>query len=360
MAVGLICEYNPFHYGHKYHIDETKKLFPNEEIVLVLNGYFLERGEISVLSKEDKTKIALDFGIDLVVELPFYYGIHSADIFAYGAILILNKLKVNKIVFGSELNDINRLKELALKEDSNLIKNYLKLGLSYPSVMGKINNIDAPNDLLGISYIKAINKINFKIIPYSIKRTSEFHDNKSNNKIISASNIRNKLLNKQSIKKYVPQIVLKNIKKISNENLFKYLKYKIITEENLDKYLLVDEGIDFKIKKEIDKSNNYQELVNNLKSKRYTISRIRRTLTCILVGYEKKYFKLNKLDYFKILGFNEKGQKYLQKLNLKKLINNKKSIIFKLELKASNIYSLITSDSTLKFDLSNKPIKKTL
>ncbi len=357
MAVGIICEYNPFHNGHKYHIEKTKLLFPDEEIVLVLNGYFLQRGEISILSKEDKTKLALKFGVDLIVELPFYYGIHSADIFSYGAILILNKLKINKIVFGSESDDLEKLKKLALKENPVLIKKYLKQGLSYPKAIGKIKNIDTPNDLLGISYIKAINQINPKIIPYSIKRTSEFHDNKSNNKVISASNIRNKLLNQTNINNFVPSSILKYIKIISNEDLFPYLKYKILAEDNLNKYLLVNEGIDFKIKKEIYNSHSYSELITNLKSKRYTVTKLNRILTSILIGYEKEYFHINNLDYLKILGFSPKGQRYLKKLSIKTLINNKDSIIYKLELKSSSIYSLITKSDTLTFDLSNKPIK---
>ena len=112
-AVGIICEYNPLHNGHIHHIKETKKLFPGKPIILVLNGYFLERGEVSILSKENKTKLALIYGVDLVVELPFIYGTQSADIFADAAIKILGYLGCSYLVFGSESNDLNLLFSIA-------------------------------------------------------------------------------------------------------------------------------------------------------------------------------------------------------------------------------------------------------
>lgn len=350
MAVGIICEYNPFHNGHIYHINKTKELFPNEPIVLVLNGYFLERGEISVLDKENKVKLALKYGVNLVVELPFYYGIHSADNFAYGAINILNELKVDKIVFGSESNDINLLKKY-IDEDSLLIKSNLKKGQSYAKALNKIKQ---PNDILGICYLKAINKINPDILAYPIKRTNSYHDLGSNSSIISASNIRNKLINNENIDDYVPDT--SNIKNIDNEIIFDFLKYKIISDDNLDSYLLVTEGLHNKLKKVIEFSNSFVDLVNNLKSKRYTTTRIQRMLICILIGYKKEYYS-GELDYLKILGFDSIGQQYLSTVDLSKLLNNKASIIYQLELKSSKIYSLITNSNTIDFDLKNKPIK---
>ena len=111
--VGLIAEYNPFHNGHIYHIEQIKKLYPNSLLILVLNGYFLERGEISVLDKETKTKLALKYGVDIVLELPVIYGTQSADYFAKGCLEILNKFAVDTLVFGSETNDVNFLTKIA-------------------------------------------------------------------------------------------------------------------------------------------------------------------------------------------------------------------------------------------------------
>ena len=108
-VIGIIAEYNPFHKGHKYHIDRIKEMFPDSVIIACVSSCFTQRGEVSVLNKWDKSFIALRNGVNLVVELPFCYSVQSADIFAKGAIGILNLLGVNKIVFGSECNDIERL-----------------------------------------------------------------------------------------------------------------------------------------------------------------------------------------------------------------------------------------------------------
>ncbi len=111
--IGLICEYNPFHNGHLYHIEKTKELYPDSIIILVLSTCFTQRGNISILTKEEKTEIALNYGIDLVIELPFIFSSQSADIFAKGAISILNELGCDTLVFGSESNDVEKLKEIA-------------------------------------------------------------------------------------------------------------------------------------------------------------------------------------------------------------------------------------------------------
>ena len=139
--IGIIAEYNPFHNGHLHHINEIKKKYPESIIVLALNGYFTERGTISVLSKEDKTKIALDNNIDIVVELPFVYGTQSSDIFAYNSIKLLNEFKIDHLIFGSESNNIellNKVVDIQLnKEYDSLVKKYLDEGLNYPTAMKK-------------------------------------------------------------------------------------------------------------------------------------------------------------------------------------------------------------------------------
>ena len=164
MRIGIICEYNPFHNGHIYHINKIKEKYPDSSIVLVVDSFFTERGDISVLDKVSKTKIALENNIDLVIELPFAFATQSADIFAYGAISILNKLNCDLLIFGSESNNIEELKKTALTEleDSynNVVKDYLNDGVNYPTALAKALNfvggysINKPNDLLGISYIK--------------------------------------------------------------------------------------------------------------------------------------------------------------------------------------------------------------
>lgn len=366
-AVGIICEYNPLHNGHIYHIEQVKKLFPGKAIILVLNGYFLERGEISILSKENKAKLALIYGVDLVVELPFIFGTQSADIFADAAIKILGYLGCNYLVFGSERNNVEILKKVAdiqeQKEYNEKVKELLATGINYPTALAKALNIEEdifnPNDLLGISYIKAIQKNKLNITPVTIKRTSTYHSKTENTNIISASNIRNKLKQKENITNFVPRKTLKLIENISLENLFPYIKYKILTDLDLSRYLTVDEGIENRLKEKIIDSNTLEELILSIKTKRYTYNKITRMLIHILIGLPKEINKLANIEYIKILGFNKKGREYLH--NLKEdleisLAPIPNSLQYKYELIASQVYSLVSKNKILAYEKSNKPI----
>ena len=367
--IGIIAEYNPFHNGHLYHIKKIKEMSPKSIIILILNGYFLERGEISVESIEAKTKLALDNKIDIVIELPFVFGTNSADIFSEASIELLNELKVEKIIFGSECNNIKKLTELAKKqiknENNEKIKENLKKGLNYPTAINDANNINinTPNDILGISYIKTILKHKYNIEPITIKRTNDYHDKSSNNNIISASNIREKIKNNIDITKYVPN--KDNINKIDYELYFKLLKYKILNDNDLNKYLTVDEGIENRLKSVINKSNNLEELIKNIKTKRYTYNRINRMFIHILIGLTKEdKNKLNKNEYIRLLGFNEHGKKYIN--SIKKNTNipiisslkNINSLIKDYEIKAYYIYNLLSKENILEFEQKNKPIRK--
>lgn len=366
-VIGIICEYNPFHNGHLYHLKKIKELYPDSLIILVLNGYFLERGEISIISKINKTKIALEYGIDIVLELPFVYGTQSADIFADISLKMLNNFKCEYLIFGSESNNIEKLNKFVdytinnTKEYNNNVKNYLDKGINYPSALAKALNIDYKldsNDLLGISYLKAIKQNNYNIKPITIKRTNNYLDILDDTDIISATNIRNKLYSNIDIKKYIPEYNNKYINNINLNNLFNYLNYKIISEKDLSIYLDVDEGIEFRLKKIIHKVNNTDELINKIKSKRYTFNKIRRMLIHILIGLTKEDNKKLKLDYIKILGFSKKGQKYLK--NIKKELKidtliNKNSLIYKYELVAAEIYDLVTNEKNYDIETNNKP-----
>ena len=348
--VGIICEYNPFHNGHLYHLNKVKELFPNEVITLVLVGNFLNRGDVSVINKWDKTKLALDYGIDLVVELPFAFATQSADIYAYGAISILDNLKCDYLVFGSELNDIDVLYKIA---DTNIdIKDLLKKGYNYPKAIdialkNKINiSINTPNDLLGVSYIKAIKKLNSKIKPITIKRTNDYHNKNTNGKISSATSIRNLIFDNIDISEYVPNT--NYIKNINLNDFYLIIKHKIMTED-LTKYQDIDVSLNSLLKKNILKSNNIEELISNVKHKNYTYNRIKRCLVHILCCLDKKDYKL---EHIRILGFNSKGRQYLNKI--------KKEVTLPLltkydnyELLVDNIYNLISKDSN-----KNKPILK--
>ena len=363
-VIGIICEYNPFHNGHLYHLKKIKELYPNSLIILVLNGYFLERGEISILSKEAKAKIALAHNADIILELPVIYGTQSADTFADISLKILNNFHVNKIIFGSESNEIEKIKEIASKqldeEYNKLVKEYLDNGLNYPTALAKALNIDfefLPNDLLGISYTKAIIQNNYNIEPITIKRTSAYHDTSSNDHIVSASNIREKIKNNEDISKYIPINIKDFINNTNYDNYFRLLKYKINTDNDLNEYLDVDEGIEYRLLEYINKSKNIDEFINNIKTKRYTYNKLNRMFIHILLSF----LKTDNVDieYIRILGFNSNGKKYLNSIkeNLEISTNiNKDSIQYKYELKASIIYDLINNTNTYEFEQRNKPI----
>ncbi len=340
-AVGIIVEFNPFHYGHKYFIDKVKELFPDHTIICIMSGNFTERGDISIINKWNKTKIALENNIDIVIELPFLYATQSADYFAYAALKILNELKIDTLVFGSECNDINKLYNLAnlQLENDEKIKNIINSNISYPKAISNIynENIDKPNDILGISYIKEIIKNSYNIKPYTIKRTNDYNSNELS-KICSSSAIRLALKNNIDIKSYIPyDISLIEYKDLNN--YFDLIKYQIISNDHLDNILGVDEGIENRFKKYIFDSNNLDDFISKVKCKRYTYNRIKRTLVHILCQTYKDSYR--NIDYIRILGFSKYGQKYLSSINtnLKIVYNYKKNIspLFDIEYKSSII-----------------------
>lgn len=357
-SIGIIAEYNPFHNGHLYHLSKIKELYPDHTIVLVMSGNFTERGDVSIIDKWKKTEIAKKAGIDLIVELPFPFATQSADYFSYGAITLLEHLKVERVIFGSESNNIEDLSLIAETQLNNedfdkLIKIYSKFGHNYPTALslalkdltGKV--ITTPNDLLGISYIKTIKKNNYKIIPETIKRTSDYH-NVSLLEHSSATAIREALKGNQDVSTYVPEITheyLTNLHFI--EDYFPLLKYKIITEKDLSIYQTVDEGIDATLKKHILEVSSYEELVNKLKSKRYTYNKITRMLLHILCGFTKEKAKqFNEITYIRLLGFSDKGRAYLSQIKKEvtipiiSKINREKDPMLEFELHATTIYSL--------------------
>lgn len=361
--VGVICEYNPFHNGHIYHLNKVKEMFDDALIVLVMSSYFTERGEFSIIDPYNKTKIALLYGVDLVVELPFIYSSQSADIFSMGAISILKKMGATHIVFGSESCDVELLRNIALfqlndKRYDDTVQSYLKMGYNYPTCMSKAvckyfnREITNPNDLLGLSYIKEIIKQGDTIIPISIKRTNDYHSKNLDSDIVSASAIRSNLGN-SDIKRYVPKEVYDILENKKNIEYFNYLKYKVLLEGNhIKNYQTVDEGIENRIIKYINKVNSLEELINMIKTKRYTYNKLNRMMIHILTGFTKEDALNLDLAYIHVLGFNGKGRSYLN--SIKKdidvlLITNvekKYFDIMKIDLKVEKIYNLITSNNT--------------
>ena len=371
-SVGIIAEYNPFHNGHLYHLTKIKKKYPNAVIVLVMSGNFTQRGDVSIIDKWKKTQIALKAGIDLVIELPFPFSTQSADYFSYGSITLLEKLKVDKVIFGSESDNIKDLEIIADTQINNpdfdkLVKIYSKFGKNYPTALSLAvkdltnQEITAPNDLLGISYVKVIKQNNYKIIPETIKRTNSYHEEELNESISSATAIRKALNNNEDIKTQVPEITLDYLTDLHTiEEYFPLLKYKIITEKDLSIYNTVDEGIDQKLKKEIINATSYQDLINRIKSKRYTYNKLSRMLIHILCNFTKeKKEQFKDISYIRLLGFSDKGRKYLNTIKkdldipLISKINRNKDPMLEFEIETTKIYSL-NLNCEKQIDLINK------
>lgn len=372
--IGLIAEYNPFHNGHLYQINKIKEIYPDSIIIVVVSSSFTQRGDISILNKWEKTNICLDNGIDIVIELPFIFATQSSDIFGTGAVKLLEKLNIDTLVFGTETGSIDYLKEVAElqlnnKDYDKKVKYYLDKGLNYPTATNKAvydltgYKVDSPNDLLALSYIKQIKKDKKNIDIINIKRTLDYHTTSTEDNITSASNIRKKYINNENIDNLIPY-QNNNLYKITMNNLFPYLKYKVLSEEDLSIYQTVDEGIENRIIKYINESNNYEELIQNIKTKRYTYNKISRMLLHILTSFTKEEARNLDIDYIRLLGFTSKGKEYLSKIKKKidipVITGYKKNIskILDIELRITKIYSLVTSKELVKEEYRNKPIIK--
>ena len=373
-VIGIIAEYNPFHLGHLYQINKIKEMYKDSIIIAIVSSSFTQRGDVSILNKWDKARIALDNGIDLVIELPYFYAGQSSDIFAKGAVTILNYLGIDTLVFGMESDDINNLKlmadiQLNDKNYNNIVKEYLSNGYNYPTALSKaikdILNLDIylPNDLLALSYIKQVKLINNNINVIGIKRTNDYHSKEITSNIVNASLIREQFKNNLDISNYIPSYNTNKLYNVSVNDFYPLLKYQILNNiNNLDKFLTVDEGIDNRIKKYIKNSNNWNELVNNIKTKRYTYNKINRMLMHILFNLTKEESKDIVIDYVRVLGFNSKGRSYLNKIKKNKDINivtNYKdgiSKLFDLENRVNNIYAIIVDNKLIYEEYSHNPI----
>lgn len=375
--IGIICEYNPFHNGHLYQIKKIKETYKDSLIIVCLSSCFMQRGEASILNKWDKTRLAIESGVDLVLELPFAFATQYQDIFAKGALTILNHLKIDTLVFGSECNDIELLKNLAsiqLKDDgyNHLVKRYLDLGLNYPTSLSKALfdisgvKLDKPNDLLALAYVKEIIKNNYDIEPFSIRRTSDYHNSNLDSDIVSASTIRKLLKDGVNVNNYLPYNIYDYLSEIDEDKYFALLKYQIINNiDCLDKFQTVDEGIENRIIKYINMVNSKEELILKVKSKRYTYNKINRMFTHILTNFTKEDAKNLEIEYLRVLGFNTRGKNYLNKIKkdidipiINKYIPNMYKCL-DIEFRVSLIYSLILKDKGddfLKREYRNKPV----
>ncbi len=379
-VIGIVCEFNPFHNGHKYLIDSVKK--PDDIVVCVMSGNFVQRAEPAIFPKEARVKAALLNGADIVLELPFIYATASAEIFSYNAVKILDSFGCDKLAFGTEnataeqLNDIvDIINDKAFYEK---IKEYLKTGESYASArQSALNsygnfNVDTPNNILAVEYLKALRRLNSNIEPICVNRKGAgYNDNFAVENLASATYIRSLIKQDKSYEAFIPE----NCCTLYSDCID---KGQVVSQEKYDLSSLVllrselyessvdvgniAEGLDNRIDDAIKSSVKLSEIYDKVKTKRYAHSRIRRAVLCKQFGINKGALEID-VPYCRLLGFNMGCQNKLGELvnncklpfvtrfsDFAKINDENVNIVFSYEEKSTDFYNLIlkTPDICLK------------
>lgn len=396
-AVGLVTEYNPFHNGHLYHLNKAMELTGADISVAVMSGNFVQRGEPAVLDKYTRTSMALNSGVNLVVELPVNYAVSSAESFAAGALKILDYIKADSIAFGSESGDIERLSKLAHilcdNEDTlyKEISKYTANGISYAAarqkVVEKLTDKDtaamltSSNNILAVEYLKAIIKNNYAIKPYTVQRQGDsYNDTDIRSEYASATALRENL-KADNISEYIPVkaglILSSNTNYIYPDDITEALFTRlldILFASNYDKNVFIENVMQYPdVSKEIagrlyksamdmitrtvpqrseSKDNwafSFGSLCEHIKTKEVPLSRIKRALVRITLGLDKKHMeKYANEPYIRVLGFDKKGQEYLSYIRktvevplITKTADYKEMLLD--DIHAANIYNMIVA-----------------
>ncbi len=396
-AVGLVTEYNPFHNGHLYHLNKAMELTGADISVAVMSGDFVQRGELAVLDKYTRASMALNSGVNLVVELPVNYAVSSAESFAAGALKVLDYIKADSIAFGSESGNIERLSKLAHilcdNEDTlyKEISKYTANGISYAAarqkVVEKLTDKDtaamltSSNNILAVEYLKAIIKNNYAIKPYTIKRQGDsYNDTDIRSEYASATALRGNL-KADNISKYIPVkaglILSSNTNYIYPDDITEALFTRLlgilfassydknVFIENVMRYPDVNKEIAGRLYKsamdmitrtvpqEAESKDNgafsFGSLCEHIKTKEVPLSRIKRALVRITLGLDKKHMeKYANEPYIRVLGFDKKGQEYLSYIRktvevplITKIADYKEMLLD--DIHAANIYNMIVA-----------------
>ena len=406
-VLGIIGEYNPFHNGHLYHLNESKKITGANYTVAVISGNFVQRGNVALIDKWSRAKMAILNGVDLVLELPCIYSISSAENFASGAIKIFNSLKiVDTISFGSELNDMSVLNEFATilteepDEYKSLLAHELSKGISFPKarenallmylndIRKYANVLSSPNNILAIEYLKALRLSNSNIEPVAIKRQGPgYNSNMVVDNLASGTAIRRFIEDRNfySLDKVLPQVsydilsdaikkghYVSGLERFEKEIIFTLRRMTISEIANLPD---VSEGLENSLKNAANSCNNLAEFRKLVKSKRYTQTRIDRILLYALLGFTKDDMEDSKKiePYIRVLGFNSKGEELLSEIckenkklqvvtsvkNFMSTCRNKKLLMMlEKDIQATNTYTLgYEYDSFSNLDYTTKLIK---
>ena len=394
---GIITEYNPFHLGHKLHLEKAKEDTNCDGVICIMSGNFMQRGMPALIDKWTRAKIAVLNGVDLVIELPLIYSLSSAEGFANGAVKILTESKVtNNLYFGSEhgvIDDLLKISDTLTYEDSefqSLLKTEVNKGLPFHTArmlalqdfLPDINCNDIlnnSNNILAIEYLKALSRNNSNIKPYTLKRCgADYNEKEIKTSFPSATSIRNMLETEGDLNKLknsvthetfgvMNELISTNYSLVYPEKMFQFIKYKLLTEGyKLKNIKEASEGLDNKILKEISNSSSLDEFILNIKSKRYTYTRINRILTSFFIGlenYDLSNIVKNNPSYIRPLAFNSKGSKILKEIKknsdldiITKLPKSISNEILNLDILGTKAYSILNNSISPYEDYLKSPI----
>ena len=384
-TLGIVTEYNPFHKGHAYMIEEAKKKAGADRVVVVMSGSFVQRGEPAIFDKWTRTEAALMNGVDMVLELPVLFAAANAETFARAAVRILEETGiVDVLCFGSESGDLHSMQEAArlmeneTEEFQHILKEHLDEGLSYPAARAKALEIvsqissdilSRPNHILGLEYLKALDRYNCSMEPMTIKREGDYNSPSLTEGFASAAAIRKALAEDRSTEA-LPQLP-ENVHDVYNkalslgtapcfwDELTPALHYKLrmSTTEEIHEIAEVVEGLENRILHSIDSCYDIKDVIDFIKTKRYTRTKIQRILLHILLDIKEKevayFMNLPKMPYIRVLGFKKETSGILADLtdnakvpvltNLKKapeVLNEDGLALLALEKTATDLHAL--------------------
>lgn len=365
MAVGIIAEFNPFHNGHKYLLQTVKKI-TNEPIIIVMSGSFVQRGGIAVTDKLSRARSALLGGADLVIELPASFSHNTAQKFAEGAILTLDACGIaDRIAFGSESGDIDSIKTAAdisanePRSVSDKIKKAMSEGIPYPvaraSAYGEYASVlSTPNDILAVEYIRACMVHNIDFMPIAIRRNGAGHDSCDvSGNIASATEIRRRILSGENADMYMPPQNFE-IYDVSRIDTAVISNLRMISPQRLSDISEVCEGLENKFISAARDVSDVSSLCMSVKSKRYTLSKIRRIAYSSFIGLTKDISSL-KPTYIRILGATQSGRALIKEMKTRaklpvitKPADYHGDTLFNFNSRADDIFALCAVNESLR------------
>lgn len=361
---GIVVEYNPFHYGHLYHLEMARKESGANVLIAVMSSHVVQRGEFSVVDKFTRTRWALEAGVDLVVELPGVHVLQNADLFAQASVRLLAALGMDTLCFGSETGDLHALNVMLEVMETDVyhtrVRAHLDTGKSYPTSshlalksLIKDYESSAPNNILGIQYLRALRQLDTPVKALALKRisTGYYDDIQADTTIQSATAIRAALRRGEDISAYVPPYVYRDLKGkqgVNLEDFFPFIRYRLATStpEQLHQLSGFDEGLEYRFL-QAENYDSVESLLKQLITTRYTHARLKRALMHLLIGTNHTLSADRPPRYIRVLGMNARGQDHLNTIKknldlpLITKIARERDAFLDMELRITKLYDLV-------------------